>query len=137
MGRCAEDSARAAAEILHAPGAILEGDHFVYVSGAHGSGWLDMHAIMADTNRASDLGALLADQLDGAPAVEVVCGPATGGLIAAHWTAHHLGALAVFVEHAASAPTGAKASVAGTDLALRAPFVLRRGFEGLSPAAAC
>jgi hypothetical protein len=28
-----------------------------------------------------------------------VCGPATGGLIVAEWTAHELGALSAFAEH--------------------------------------
>ena len=54
-------------------------------------------------------------------AAEVVCGPAVGGLIAAQWTAAHLGALAVFAEHRPSQPGGSHA--------LRPPFVLRRGFD--------
>jgi orotate phosphoribosyltransferase len=50
---------------------------------------------------------------------EVVCGPATGGLIVAEWTAHELGALSVFTEHD-MAPAGAS---------LRGRFVLHRGYD--------
>lgn len=53
--------------------------------------------------------------------VEIVCGPATGGLILAQWVAHHVGALAVFGEHAE----------AGGDGDGRRPFVLRRGYDRL------
>src|SRR5581483_10923281 len=51
--------------------------------------------------------------------VEAVCGPATGGLIVAEWTAHELGALAAFAEH----------DPAPSDAALRGRFVLRRGYD--------
>jgi orotate phosphoribosyltransferase len=53
--------------------------------------------------------------------VEVVCGPATGGLIVADWTAHALGALSVFTEHGA----------VSQGEALRGRFVLGRGYEEL------
>jgi orotate phosphoribosyltransferase len=56
--------------------------------------------------------------------IEIVCGPATGGLIIAQWVAHHLGALAVLGEH--GDPTAAEA---GAQQA-RA-FVLRRGYDRL------
>jgi orotate phosphoribosyltransferase len=53
---------------------------------------------------------------------EVVCGPATGGLIISQWTAHALGVLSVFAEHGeqpSTAPGGP----------LRGPFILRRGYD--------
>src|SRR5205085_9686563 len=52
--------------------------------------------------------------------VEVVCGPATGGLVIAQWTAHCLGALAVFADHGAVQPG-----------ALVGRFLLRRGYDRL------
>jgi orotate phosphoribosyltransferase len=53
--------------------------------------------------------------------IEVVCGPATGGLIIAQWVAHELGILSVFTEHDATVEVGA----------LRGRFVLRRGYDRL------
>src|ERR1700744_4887887 len=87
-----------AEQILRASGALLEDDHFVYISGQHGSGWIDKDAVYPHTERTSALGELIAKQAAGAD-IEVVCGPATGGLILAQWVAHHLGVLAVFGEH--------------------------------------
>ena len=115
-------AAQATRRILTQSGALLEGDHFVYISGEHGSGWIDKDAVYPRTDRTSELGALLARACAGR-GVEVVCGPATGGLIVAQWTAHHLGALAVFGEH----PDRRSAA----DGAARRPFVLGRGYERL------
>lgn len=75
--RYAEDTRR----ILTESHAILENDHFVYVSGDHGSGWIDKDAIFPHTDRVARLSTLLADAVRGWNP-EVVCGPATGGLIA-------------------------------------------------------
>ena len=114
-------SGRYAAEtlaILTEAHALLENDHFVYVSGDHGSGWIDKDAIYPHTERLERLCRNMAGAVRGWGA-EVVCGPATGGLIVAEWTAHELGALSVFAEHD-PAPVGA---------ALRGRFVLRRGYD--------
>jgi orotate phosphoribosyltransferase len=52
---------------------------------------------------------------------EVICGPATGGLTVAQWTAHALGALCCFAEHGkADAKTG-----------LPGRFGLHRGYDSL------
>lgn len=108
-------------QILLESNAILEQDHFVYDSGQHGSGWIDKDIIDEQTNRVDGLCEMLAEIVrDLKP--EVVCGPATGGIIVAQWTAHALGALAVFAEHD---PTAA------TAMGSPAPFVLRRGFDRL------
>ena len=92
--RFAEETLR----FLTESGAILENDHFVYISGDHGSGWIDKDAIYPHTERIERLCRDLAIGLRGWD-VEVVCGPATGGLIVAQWAAHELGALSVFTEH--------------------------------------
>jgi orotate phosphoribosyltransferase len=42
--------------ILREAHAILENDHFVYVSGDHGSGWIDKDAIYPHTERIERLG---------------------------------------------------------------------------------
>jgi orotate phosphoribosyltransferase len=53
--------------------------------------------------------------------VEVVCGPAMGGLIIAEWTARELKVLAAYAEHD---PTP-------QDKAIRGRFILRRGYDHL------
>src|SRR5262245_4359995 len=97
--------------------AILENDHFVYISGDHGSGWIDKDAIYPHTERIEQLSRRLAGLMRGR-GIEAVCGPATGGLIIAEWTAHELGVLATFTEHDAPRPGE-----------LRGRFVLRRSYD--------
>ena len=113
-GRYAEETLR----LLTEAHALLENDHFVYISGDHGGGWIDKDALYTHTDRVERLCRDLAGGLGGWE-VEVVCGPATGGLVVAEWTAHELGALSIFTEHD-PAPAGA---------ALRGRFVLRRGYD--------
>jgi orotate phosphoribosyltransferase len=104
--------------ILREAHALLEKDHFVYISGDHGSGWIDKDAIYPHTERIERLCRDMANVVRGCDA-EVVCGPATGGLIVAEWTAHELGVLSVFAEHDPTPQDGA----------LRGRFVLRRGYD--------
>src|SRR5262245_17661955 len=113
-GRYAEETLG----ILTEAHAILENDHFVYISGDHGSGWINKDAIYPHTERIERLCRDMANEVRGWGA-EVVCGPATGGLIVAEWTAHELGVLAVFAEHDPE-PQGE---------ALRGRFLLRRGYD--------
>jgi orotate phosphoribosyltransferase len=105
--------------ILAEAQALLENDHFVYISGDHGSGWIDKDAIYPHTERVERLCRETADMVRGWGA-EVVCGPASGGLIVAQWTAHELGVLAAFAEHDPTAAAGES---------LRGRFVLRRGYD--------
>src|SRR5262245_2264773 len=85
-------------QILLEAGAILENDHFVYISGDHGSGWIDKDAIYPHTERIERLARALAASMKDR-GIEVICGPATGGLIVAEWLGHELGSLAIFTEH--------------------------------------
>ena len=112
---CAEE----ALQLLLESGAVLQNDHFVYISGDHGSGWIDKDAIYPHTERIERLSRNLA-RLVGGLGIEVACGPATGGLIIAEWTAHELGVLATFTEHDTPQPGE-----------LRGRFVLRRGYDHL------
>jgi orotate phosphoribosyltransferase len=109
-----------ALQILTESQALLENDHFVYISGDHGSGWIDKDAIYPHTERIERLCRDMA-QVVRAWGAEAVCGPATGGLIIAEWTAHELGVLSLFAEH----------EPAPQDGALRGRFVLRRGYDHL------
>jgi orotate phosphoribosyltransferase len=111
-------NAAEALRLLTEAHAILETDHFVYISGDHGGGWIDKDAIYPHTER---IERLCRDMANGVRdwGAEAVCGPATGGLIVAEWTAHELGALSVFTEHDSATPEGP----------LRGRFVLRRGYD--------
>ena len=85
-------------EILTSAGAILENDHFVYISGDHGSGWINKDAIFPRVENLAKLCGWLAELVRDLDA-EFVCGPATGGLLVGTWTAHALGAGSVYAEH--------------------------------------
>lgn len=100
--------------------ALLANDHFVYISGDHGSGWVDKDAIFVDLHRVRRLTQLLAAELKRFNA-DMLCGPATGGLIVAQWTAFELGVPAVFAEHAAPR----------TSMELRGRFAFHRGYDQL------
>jgi orotate phosphoribosyltransferase len=122
-----KERAEAAERILRESNAILSGDHFVYVTGEHGDGWIDKDAIFPHTDRISALAKLLAEAVSGRE-FDIVCGPATGGLVVSQWTAHHLGVTSVFCDHGKE--HGYHPATAGTG-PLRPPFVLKRGYDRL------
>jgi orotate phosphoribosyltransferase len=115
-GYCPEETL----QVLTEANAILADDHFVYVSGDHGSGWIDKDAIYPHTERVEQLCRRLARTMT-AHDIEVVCGPATGGMVIAEWTAHELGVLSTFTEHDPTQTTSG----------FRGRFVLRRGYDRL------
>ncbi|BBO30965.1 phosphoribosyltransferase family protein [Lacipirellula parvula] len=117
------DAAQAAAEtqqMLVECRALLADDHFVYISGDHGSGWVDKDAIFVDLQRVRQLTQLLAAAVRDLK-TEILCGPATGGLIVAQWTAYELGLPAVFAEH----------TQPRTSQQLRGEFTFHRGYDRL------
>ena len=123
----AERRSEEADGVLRESNAILSGDHFVYVTGEHGDGWIDKDAIFPHTDRISRLAELLAEALAGRE-LDIVCGPATGGLVVSQWTAHHLSLPSVFCDH------GKEHGYHPADAApgpLRPPFVLKRGYDRL------
>ena len=91
--------AERAAAILAESGAILTGSHVVYTSGRHGSAYVNKDAVYPHAARVAELCRLLADAVAGHE-IDVVCGPAMGGIILAQWTGHHLGRPAVYAERA-------------------------------------
>lgn len=113
--QCAESE-----KVLKDSKAIIEGSHFVYISGQHGSGWVDKDVIYPETTKVARLTELLAPEVKRF-APDVVCGPATGGLVISQWLAHHLGVLSVFTEH------GGVMSASE----LRGNFVLKRHYDRL------
>ncbi|MBX9666044.1 MAG: hypothetical protein K2X93_00440 [Candidatus Obscuribacterales bacterium] len=112
--------AQEAQEILHQCMTILEGDHFVYVSGDHGSGWICRDALIPYTDKVARLAELLTQRVQSLD-VDIVCGPAVGGLIISQWVGHCMKLPAIFTEH--GEPGGANPKLA--------PFVLKRGFDKL------
>jgi orotate phosphoribosyltransferase len=86
-----------AEEILAATGAVITASHVVYTSGRHGTAYVNKDAVYPYPEHVSALCRMLAD-VAAADRPEVVCGPALGGIILSQWTAHHLGAQAVYAE---------------------------------------
>jgi len=104
-------AAERAHAILAEARAIITGSHIVYTSGKHGSAYVNKDAVYPNTARVAELCRFLAEAaVPYRP--EIVCGPATGGIILAQWTGHHLGVPAVYAE---KAPEGGMALRRGYD----------------------
>jgi orotate phosphoribosyltransferase len=75
-------------DIFRATGALLEG-HFVYTSGRHGRQFLQAARVLQYPSHTSRLCRAMAEKFkdDG---IELVVGPATGGIMLAYDTARHL-----------------------------------------------
>ncbi len=82
-------NSEAVLQLFRDTGALLEG-HFVYTSGRHGRQFLQAARLMQHPQHAELLCAAMAErfQNDG---IDVVVGPATGGIALAYATARHLG----------------------------------------------
>lgn len=65
---------------------VYTNKHFVYSSGKHGSGYINMDPLFVQTELGREIGRLLGDQASG-DKFDTVAGPATGGIILAQWTA--------------------------------------------------
>lgn len=78
-----------AAKILADTNAILTNGHFVYVSGKHGDKYVNKDAIYPHTDAIRKLTAMWAKDFKNS-GVEVVVGPAMGGVILSHDTASEL-----------------------------------------------
>lgn len=79
-------------EILKKVGAIITDDHFVYTSGLHGAVYINKDALYPHTEDTSQVGMLFAKKAEPLD-VDVVVGPALGGIILSTWTAYHLSSL--------------------------------------------
>ncbi len=78
-------------DILKKTGAVLEG-HFVGVSGRHMKVYVNKDAFLPHTEAVSRIGELFAEKNKHLP-VDIVVGPAVGGIILSQWTAYHLSKL--------------------------------------------
>lgn len=101
-------------EIFRKTGALLEG-HFVYASGRHGRRFLQAARVLQYPKHTEALCRALAARFAG-EGVELVVGPATGGIILAYETARHLGCRAAFTEKEADG-----------GMAMKRGFALDRG----------
>jgi orotate phosphoribosyltransferase len=90
--------------LFRASGALRDG-HFVLKSGRHSDAYLEKFQVLQDPAATSELCTFLSgvhrDEA-GAPAVDLVAGPTTGGVILAFETGRQLGTRAIFAEEVAS-----------------------------------
>lgn len=83
-------------KLFQESGSLLFG-HFIYTSGRHGNQFLQASRILQYPDRVEKLCTAMADKFRDAD-VQLVVGPATGGIILAYETARQLGCRGVFVE---------------------------------------
>ncbi|HOO60275.1 MAG TPA: orotate phosphoribosyltransferase [Candidatus Mcinerneyibacteriales bacterium] len=83
-------------DLYEAKGALLKG-HFLLSSGRHSDQYLQSALILQYPDIAEKLGKALAEKFKGTE-IDVVVGPAMGGIIVAHETARALGVRALFTE---------------------------------------
>lgn len=78
--------------ILRDTNAVLTNSHFVYTSGKHGSVYINKDIIYTNPKKASGVGKLFAEKCKNKD-IDVVAGPAIGGIILSQWTAYQLSRL--------------------------------------------
>lgn len=79
-------------ELLEKVGAIITNDHFVYTSGKHGSVYIRKDKLYPYTRLVSQVCRMIAEDVRDLD-IEVVVGPAIGGIVLSQWTAYHLSEL--------------------------------------------
>jgi len=97
-------------EMLKKTGALLDG-HFLLSSGLHSARYIQCARLLQYPDQAARVGKALAERARLLGEVDVVVGPALGGIVVAHEVARALGVRAMFTERENTAMT------------------LRRGFE--------
>ena len=87
-------------ELFRRSGALEEG-HFLLKSGKHSERYLEKFLVLQDPAATSELCGFWAARhrdAEGAPAVDLVAGPTTGGIVLAFETGRQLGVRAIFAE---------------------------------------
>ena len=115
-----DEAAQETLKILRESGAIVENVHVVHISGLHFPMTINKDAIFPHLDKIERLARLLARRLADL-SIEIVCGPAMGGLVVGEWLAHELGVMCAFAEHD---PDPKPEDIRGR-------FVLRRGYDQL------
>ena len=86
------DYAKKTLKILKDLGAIITNSHFVYTSGKHGSVYIRKDMLYTKTQKTSQICKMIAKSVANKK-IEVVVGPALGGIVLSQWTAYHLSKL--------------------------------------------
>jgi orotate phosphoribosyltransferase len=89
--------------LFRASGALRDG-HFILKSGRHSDAYLEKFQVLQDPAATSELCGFWASAhraADGEPAVDLVAGPTTGGVMLAFETGRQLGVRAIFAEEVA------------------------------------
>ncbi len=115
-----DQAAQETLEILRNSGAIVENVHIVHISGRHFPMTINKDAVFPHVDQLERLTRLLAQRL-AEHSIEIVCGPAMGGLVVGEWLAHELSVMCAFAEHDPSPKPGE----------IRGRLVLRRGYDQL------
>lgn len=76
-------------KLLKGINAIITDEHFVYTSGKHGSVYVRKDRLYPNTQKTSDVCELIAQKFKDKD-IDIVVGPAIGGIILSQWTAYHL-----------------------------------------------
>jgi len=93
-------------EVLFRRSGALRDGHFLLKSGRHSDAYLEKFAVLSDPAATSELCAFWAAahrDAGGAPTVDLVAGPTTGGVILAFETGRQLGTPAIFAEEVKAA----------------------------------
>jgi orotate phosphoribosyltransferase len=114
LRRTLDDAARRAVaarteELFRASGALREG-HFTLKSGRHSDAYVEKFQVLQDPAATSELCGFWAASVrgqDGAPMVDLVAGPTTGGVMLSFETGRQLGTRAIFAEEVAGEPGAA------------------------------
>lgn len=79
-------------KILKEINAVETNSHFIYTSGRHGSVYLRKDLLYTHIDKTSKICKLFAEKFKNKN-IDIVIGPALGGIILAQWTAYHLSKL--------------------------------------------
>lgn len=96
--------------LFRSSGALRDG-HFLLKSGRHGDRYLEKFQVLQYPASVVELCGFMADMVrgaDGRPAIDVVVGPTTGGVILAFEVARQLGVRGIFAEEVRDADGGSR-----------------------------
>lgn len=79
-------------EILQQTGAVMTLGHFVGASGRHFDLYINKDALLPHTQAVSEIGKIFAEKYQNLD-LDLVLGPALGGIFLSQWTAYHLSVL--------------------------------------------
>jgi len=113
-------------DILKRVGVVIPDSHFVGTSGKHFAIYINKDALYPHTKETSNIAKMFAEKARGL-GVEVVVGPALGGIILSQWTAHHLSGMSgkeVLGVYTEKTPEGEMALTRGYDKLVKGKRVL-------------